>query len=110
MHSLLPISLMAIMLNHLLLTSAMKVLTLIKKIEALTPLLPDSATETSEDDNKLAVSSSKPPALMIYPGGETSLFSLQHGLAPMPMGLFGLGLGFGCRSKPKPGRSACKPV
>ncbi|KAF8147238.1 hypothetical protein K438DRAFT_1780196 [Mycena galopus ATCC 62051] len=25
-------------------------------------------------------------------------------------GLFGLGLGFGCRSKAKPGRSACKPV
>ncbi|KAJ6572493.1 hypothetical protein DFH09DRAFT_1079699 [Mycena vulgaris] len=31
-------------------------------------------------------------------------------LAPAPTGLFGLGLGFGCRSKPKPGRSACKPV
>jgi hypothetical protein len=41
---------------------------------------------------------------------ETSLFGLQNGLVPTPMGLFGLGLGFGCRSKPKPGRSACKPV
>ncbi|KAF7333702.1 hypothetical protein MVEN_02326400 [Mycena venus] len=31
----------------------MKVLTLIKKIEALAPLLPDSVTEASEDDNEL---------------------------------------------------------
>jgi hypothetical protein len=41
---------------------------------------------------------------------ESSLFGLPNGLAPAPTGLFGLGLGFGCRSKPKPGRSACKPV
>ncbi|KAJ6621987.1 hypothetical protein B0H10DRAFT_1945013 [Mycena sp. CBHHK59/15] len=43
-----------------------------------------------------------------------SSFGLPNGLAPAPTGLFGLlfglGLGFGCRSKPKPGRSACKPV
>ncbi|KAJ6583420.1 hypothetical protein DFH09DRAFT_1075839 [Mycena vulgaris] len=42
--------------------------------------------------------------------GESSLFGLPNGLAPAPTGLFGLGLEFGCRSKPKPGRSACKPV
>jgi hypothetical protein len=41
---------------------------------------------------------------------ETSLFGLPNRLAPAPTGLFGLGLGFGCRSRPKPGRSACKPV
>ncbi|KAJ6473721.1 hypothetical protein C8R45DRAFT_935837 [Mycena sanguinolenta] len=41
---------------------------------------------------------------------ESSLFGLPNGLAPAPTGFFGLGLGFGCRSKPKPGRSACKPV
>ncbi|KAF7352008.1 hypothetical protein MVEN_01163000 [Mycena venus] len=34
---------------------------------------------------------------------ESSLFGLQNGLAPAPTGLFGLGLGFECRSKPKPG-------
>ncbi|KAJ6478390.1 hypothetical protein C8R45DRAFT_934162 [Mycena sanguinolenta] len=41
---------------------------------------------------------------------ESDIFGLPNGLAPAPTGLFGLGLGFGCRSKPKPGRSACKPV
>ncbi|KAJ6470322.1 hypothetical protein C8R45DRAFT_937232 [Mycena sanguinolenta] len=49
-----------------------------------------------------------------FPGasscGESDVFGLQNGLAPAPTGFFGLGLGFGCRSKPKPGRSACKPV
>ncbi|KAJ7785143.1 hypothetical protein DFH07DRAFT_934976 [Mycena maculata] len=41
---------------------------------------------------------------------ESDIFGLPNGLAPAQTGFFGLGLGFGCRSKPKPGRSACKPV
>jgi hypothetical protein len=41
---------------------------------------------------------------------ESDVFGLQNGLAPAQTGFFGLGLGFWCRAKPKPGRSACKPV
>ncbi|KAJ7203243.1 hypothetical protein GGX14DRAFT_398830 [Mycena pura] len=41
---------------------------------------------------------------------ESDIFGLQNGLAPAQIGFFRLGLGFECRSKPKPGRSAYKPV
>ncbi|KAJ7713589.1 hypothetical protein B0H14DRAFT_2644743 [Mycena olivaceomarginata] len=41
---------------------------------------------------------------------ESALFGLPNGLAPAPTGLFGLGLGFGCRSKPKPVCRLGKPV
>ncbi|KAJ7746104.1 hypothetical protein DFH07DRAFT_776407 [Mycena maculata] len=41
---------------------------------------------------------------------ESDIFGLQNGLAPAQTGFFGLGLGFWCSAKPKPGISACKPV
>ncbi|KAF7378175.1 hypothetical protein MSAN_00242000 [Mycena sanguinolenta] len=41
---------------------------------------------------------------------ESDIFGLPNGLAPAPTGFFGLGLGFGCRSKPKPADRLGKPV
>ena len=41
---------------------------------------------------------------------ESSLFGLPNGLAPAPTGFFGLGLGFECRSKPKPADRLGKPI
>jgi hypothetical protein len=47
----------------------MKVLTLVKKIQALAPLLPDSVAEASEDDNELHRVLTETSGIEDSPGG-----------------------------------------